>query len=97
MRKMVYSCRVKCHDGVIRTFQKKGYFLSTRILRHCLSTWDGCSAPNGGFYEYFETDEQRQHNETSPILPKNHRYPLYSVLQFGKGLQDYFYVSRRLS
>lgn len=82
MRKMVYSCRVRCYDGEIKTFENEGFFRDTDVLRQCLSWWDGAPGPNGDCYHYFETADQQLQNYHSPELPDDFKYPIFSVLRF---------------
>jgi len=62
-RLMLYTCRVKCWDGAVRTFERAGYFEDLSVLRHRLVDWNGCMGPAGEPYAYFETRSQALHND----------------------------------
>lgn len=69
-RLMLFTCRVKCFDGVIRTFENTGYFMNTQVLRHRLAAWNGCMGPAGEPYQYFETQAQAIHNDGTCCIPE---------------------------
>jgi len=71
-RLMRYTQKVKCWDGIVRSFDCQGYFLNTDVLRHHLACWNGCMGPAGEPYQYFETPEQVSHNDGTccgPVRP----------------------------
>lgn len=68
-RTMLFTSRVKCWDGVVRTFEHAGYFTSTTVLRHRLATWNGQMGPAGEPYQYFETTQQAVHNDGTCCIP----------------------------
>lgn len=68
-RLMFYTLRVKCHDGEVRSFERRGYFRDTYVLRTFLDRWHGRPGPAGDEpYEYFETPAQALQNDRSPIV-----------------------------
>lgn len=68
-RMMLYTCKVKCYDGVTRTFERTGYFANTNVLRHRLAAWNGQRGPAGKPYQYFETSAQACHNDGTCCIP----------------------------
>jgi hypothetical protein len=88
---MLYTMRVKCFDGVVRTFEQTGYFAEPSILRHHLACWNGARGPAGEPYEYFETAQQALHNDGACCLSKAdlNNLPYGTLLYFGNCQHHY--------
>jgi len=83
-----YTTRSKCWDGVVREFEKTGYFSDLDVFRHWLSAW----SYNG--YEYFETDAQRRANELVEYAipcPLPGRW-WGTILRYGIQQHDYIFL-----
>ena len=93
-RLMLYTCQVKCFDGVVRAFEQTGYFSDLKVLRQQLASWDRARGPAGEPYQYFETPEQAQHNEGACCVP-DHLLPLLHTLWHGPQLHDYEFKEPR--
>jgi len=85
---MLYTCRVKCFDGVVRTREAVGYFTNTDVLRHQLAMWNGVPGPAGEPYQYFETPAQVAHNDGTCCIPYR-LLPLRKTLYHGNQMHDY--------
>jgi hypothetical protein len=81
-RLMLYTCRVKCHDGVTRVFEQTGYFTNTDVLQHRLVDWNGQTGPAGEPYQYFETRAQAAHNDAACPIPFD-LLPIWQCLWYG--------------
>ena len=88
-RLMRYTCKVKCYDGVVRSFEHMGYFIDTDVLRHHLAGWNGCPGPAGEPYQYFETLEQVHHNDGVCCGP----VPSEALCYYGSQQHDYEILS----
>ena len=64
-RLLVYTMKVKCFDGVVRSFERQAYFTGADVLRRQLSWWNGQPGPAGEPYQYFETIQQAFQNDTA--------------------------------
>lgn len=68
-----YTMTVKCFDGVTRTFDRHGYFVSFQVLCDCLSTRDGRKGPLDQPYHYYVTGKQLSRNKALCTVPNGER------------------------
>lgn len=83
IRLMLYTCKVRCYDGVVRTWERSGYFSDTTVLRHRLAAWNGQMGPAGEPYQYYETSAQAHHNDGTCCVPKS-LIPTFRCLWYGR-------------
>ncbi len=82
-----YMERVICHDGVKRQWLQHAIFTNLETFRWLISRWNGTAAPNGGEYEYFETDELVLSNNRARYITKSEEksLPIGTICHDGSG------------